>query len=261
MPHLILFLFLLPVLYRLVRAVSSPDQLKAEEARQAKNYLVQYFGQPRRSQQLDDIGHRLATAAGVEAQFFVLPSQIVNAVCLPNGDIYIWHGLLKEITSRPDEVAAVLAHEIGHLKHEHFLRSVYWAALLQFSLGVLARPLGFWGRSIASSIIKGGYSRFHEWEADAAAVQLLRSTGHDPMALAQVLKRVPNTQFPGMLRSHPDPEKRAERIKRLRDEDGNMDAPTIDREAEVVELKQPTIEEQPIEEPPLPDNVIRFPGR
>ena len=37
MPHLILFLFLLPVLYRLVRAVSSPEQLKAEEARQARN--------------------------------------------------------------------------------------------------------------------------------------------------------------------------------------------------------------------------------
>ena len=258
MPHLILFLFLLPVLYRLVRAVSSPDQLKAEEARQARNYLVQYFGKPRRSNQLDEIGQTLAEAAGVKAQFFVLPSQIVNAVCLPNGDIYVWHGLFKEVSSRPHELAAVLAHEIGHLKHEHFLRSVYWSALLQFSLGILARPLGFWGRSIASSIIKGGYSRFHEWEADSAAVELLQATSHDPLALAKVLNRVPNTKFPGMLRSHPDPVKRVERIKKLVNAvDGETD---LDTEPSLTVEEQALIDSRPIEEDPLPNNVIRFPG-
>ena len=258
MPQLILFLFLLPVLYRLVRALSSPDQLKAEEARQARNYLLQYFGKPRRSNQLDEIGQQLADAAGVQAQFFVLPSQIVNAVCLPNGDIYVWHGLFKEVSSKPDELAAVLAHEIGHLKHEHFLRSVYWSALIQFSLGILARPLGFWGRSIASSIIKGGYSRFHEWEADAAAVELLQATSHDPMALAKVLNRVPNTKFPGMLRSHPDPIKRVERIRKLvlGDSDLSLDEDETSSSAEA----QNIIDQRPIEEDPLPNNVIRFPN-
>ena len=135
---------------------------------------------------------------------------------------------------------------------------MYWSALLQFSLGILARPLGFWGRSIASSIIKGGYSRFHEWEADAAAVELLQATSHDPLALAKVLNRVPNTKFPGMLRSHPDPVKRVERIKKLVNAvDGETD---LDTEPSLTVEEQALIDSRPIEEDPLPNNVIRFPG-
>lgn len=259
MPQLILFLFLLPLLYRLIRAISSPDQLKAEEARQAQKYLSQYFGQPRHSLVLDEIGQKLASSVGVKARFFILPSQIVNAVCLPNGDIFVWHGLYREIQDNPDEIAAVLAHEIGHLKHEHYLRSVYWAALLQFSLGILARPLGFWARGMASSIIKKGYSRYHEWEADAAAVEILQSSGYDPLALAKVLKRVPHTQFPGVLQSHPDPVKRADRIKKICSEDDSVDGKRELETPQIEEVELP-IEVQPISESPPPDNVIRFPG-
>ena len=251
MPHLILFLFLLPVLYRLFRAIREPDRLKAEEARQAKVYLGDYFGKARKSRVLDSVGEKLLDTTGLKARFFVLPSEVVNAVCLPNGDIFIWNGLLKEVKNKPDELAAILAHELGHLKHEHYLRSIYWSALLQFVFGIFARPLGFWGRSVASTIIKTGFSRFHEWEADAAAVDILKSCDFNPLALAAVLERVPQTKFPGLLKSHPDPKQRATRIKKLCGVSEIEELPDVkDTQLEIT---------RPIEDDGLPDNVIMFP--
>ena len=57
----------------------------------------------------------------------VLDLEPVNAVALPTGEIYVWRGLYEKYLSGAasrDEVAAVIAHEIGHVALGHAQRRV-----------------------------------------------------------------------------------------------------------------------------------------
>src|SRR6267154_1707948 len=46
-------------------------------------------------------------------QFLILKNKQINAFTIPGGNIYVFSGLI-ELTETPEELAAVLAHEIGH---------------------------------------------------------------------------------------------------------------------------------------------------
>lgn len=53
----------------------------------------------------------------------VLSSDTANAMALLGGRVYLLNGLLQKANS-PDEVAAVIAHELGHVKHRDNVRRV-----------------------------------------------------------------------------------------------------------------------------------------
>src|SRR3954447_342321 len=58
----------------------------------------------------------------IPPEIAVLSSSVPNAVALPGGRVYLFEGLLQKATSA-DEVAGVLAHEIGHVAHRDGLRT------------------------------------------------------------------------------------------------------------------------------------------
>ena len=238
MPQILFILFVAPLIIRLLMAIYMPDRLKEQEGKRARTMLTQ-FGRIYKDPKVDRIGKQLIGSQSIKADFFVLDTPMINAVALPNGDIFIWRGLLGEVAEDDDALAAILAHELGHVVNEHFLRSIYWTALIQFVFGYFARPLGVIGRNIFSKIVHSGYSRFRERQADDTAYELICAAGYSPTGMIKLfekLARIPNPM--GILGSHPEPGKRADRVRILMG---------VQKEPEMV------IEED------IPANVIIFP--
>lgn len=131
---------------------------------------------------LQELVDRLARQAGWRHKLHVHIANIsiANAFALPGGHIVVFRGLLDSADTG-DEVAGVLAHEIGHVVHRHAMQQV----LREMGLSLLGQLLtgGATGNVNTSMIGYGttvwqlSYSRVAESDADAFAVQLLRKAG------------------------------------------------------------------------------------
>jgi Zn-dependent protease with chaperone function len=104
----------------------------------------------------------------------VLDARPINAFALPGGHIILFRGLIADAKS-PDEIAGVLAHEIGHVMRRHPVETAVKGSAASILIGLL---LG----DIAGGTIMGGigqvmagaaYSREAEREADSIALDLL----------------------------------------------------------------------------------------
>ena len=121
----------------------------------------------------------------------VLDHEMVNAFALPGGRIILFRGLIEEAET-PEEVAAVLAHEIGHVVGRDPTRDALRSA---GSIGVLGLLFGdFAGGTImlflANSLINATYSQKAEAAADSYAHGLLLDAGLSPAALASMFNRM-----------------------------------------------------------------------
>jgi Zn-dependent protease with chaperone function len=115
---------------------------------------------------------------------------IMNAFALPGGHIVLTRGLLRE-ASEPDEVAGVLAHEIGHVAHHHPEAQMIRIAGMQVLISVATGTSGGTNTSSLAglaAILKS--SRDAEREADAYAVATLGAAGIDPMGLKRFFERL-----------------------------------------------------------------------
>jgi predicted Zn-dependent protease len=159
--------------------------------------------------------------------FVLLDSDEINAFSAPGGLIMISRGMLT-CCSTEDALAAVLAHEIGHVEGQHGLRAIKKSRLVD-ALKILtaesAKNLGgqqlaelttaFGGSigDVTSTLMSSGYSRELEHEADAAAVRIMKHIGYNPSALVDMLRTMKKGIKPGGLgfaKTHPDP---VDRIK------------------------------------------------
>ncbi|MDG1481360.1 MAG: M48 family metallopeptidase [Myxococcota bacterium] len=215
MAHLFVLIFVALPMLRLLLAIAWPGLLKRTEGRRAERMLATQFGEGREDPRVEAIGAKLLGSQKLQASFRVLAGPIKNAVALPNGRIYIWEGLLAETQEDEDMLAGVIAHELGHLTHDHFLTRVQWAALARFVLGIIGgsivRQLL---QNAAATVISRGFTRGHELEADETAIGLMQSAGYDPSGLARLLERLAqDAPASGMLGSHPEPRSRAARIR------------------------------------------------
>lgn len=173
----------------------------------------------------ETVGRKVAEVSPREdmpIKFRVLNVGEMNAVALPNGRIYVFRGML-ETTDTEDELAAVLAHEVGHVAGRHSLKQ------FRVSLGIslLADLLNLNKRSqtiqslagIAATLYELGYSRQHERDADNYALRLALLAGYDPQgSVALFNKFVKGEGKPARwliyLSTHPPSTERLERAKR-----------------------------------------------
>jgi predicted Zn-dependent protease len=168
---------------------------------------------------LADLSGRFEAAAGlhVPLRVVVLDHPLVNAFALPGGYVYLFRGLIQKARS-PDELAGVLAHEIGHVKLRHGLRSVIQAGGLGLLLGtVFGDFAGGTAVILASrSLMQSAFSRDAEREADHSAVDLMLKAGGDPLGLARFFDNAGVADPAGFawIASHPA---NAEREKAIRD--------------------------------------------
>ena len=142
---------------------------------------------------LEGIGQSLVpagVASPTRFRFHVLKAPVVNAFALPTGDIYLSVALLSRLDDEA-ELALVLAHEITHVIQRHAyqrletqrsgLVAAHIADLLLFGTSIAYLP---YMTSMAA------FSREHETEADAAAVESVRQAGYDLDEAADLFERL-----------------------------------------------------------------------
>jgi Zn-dependent protease with chaperone function len=158
---------------------------------------------------LDKLVGKLEAAAALP---FPLHVEVVrraepNAIALPGGHIYVDDGLIAK-AQMPDELAGVLAHEMGHVAHRDGTRTVLQTAGLSFLFGMMLGDFVGGGAVViaARTVLKSSYSRRAETAADAYSVQLMQKAGGDPHALGDILARIVEDKDQGMrlLLDHPE---------------------------------------------------------
>jgi predicted Zn-dependent protease len=115
-----------------------------------------------------------------------------NAFSVPGGYIYIFKGLLDDLND--NELAYVLAHEVGHVVSRHVIKKLQAAMgynLLIVASGAASRDPQFTqGLSFALAQIMAAYSREDEFNADELAVKYTTSCKYDPKAGIEVLEKL-----------------------------------------------------------------------
>jgi Zn-dependent protease with chaperone function len=141
-----------------------------------------------------------------------------NAITLPGGRIYIYQGIIDK-SATADELAGVIAHEMGHVAHRDGTRSMIQAAGLSFMFGMLLGDFVGGGAVVlgARTLLQSSYSRDVEAAADRFGVELMGKIGGDQRALGVVLTRIAGANHPSMklLLDHPDTEKRVAAINAI----------------------------------------------
>lgn len=148
----------------------------------------------------------------------VLRRKEANAIALPDGQIYVFEGLIAKAET-PDELAGVIAHEIGHVARRDGVKAVLETAGLSFLFGMLFGDFVGGGAIVlaARSVLQSSYSRETEAAADAYAIALMNATGGQAEALAALLTRIEDLHAAGpvILRDHPQTADRAAAIRSL----------------------------------------------
>jgi predicted Zn-dependent protease len=158
------------------------------------------LSQVRAEQRIIDTPAVTDAFAGIEARLIpkvgALPYQVQvlvvdsPVVTMPGGLIVVYSGLARRMES-PEEMAAILAHELGHVVHRDSLtliaRQLGIAALLTILTGGRGENLA---QSALRTLVTRHYSRGAEDSADAFAEELLPRAGMDPAAFAFALARL-----------------------------------------------------------------------
>jgi predicted Zn-dependent protease len=142
------------------------------------------------------IGARLAPHAerhDVRWTFTVLNDEMVNAFAVPGGYIYVTRGLLA-LAQDESQVAGVIAHEMGHVNARHSAQQMSQDLLANIGLQAIGIATGSNVATqmggIGADLYMKGYSRSHEFEADALGVKYLAAAGYDPYAAAKFLQQL-----------------------------------------------------------------------
>jgi len=145
---------------------------------------------PAGAQALERLGDRLQ--AGLErpprADIRVVDSPMVNALAAPGGHIVVFRGLLEKAESA-DEVAGVLAHEMGHVVHHHSMQALVRHYALSLVVTVLTGNDAFLANT-GTLLLQFAYSRDAEAEADATALDILDGAGLRSDGLAHFFARL-----------------------------------------------------------------------
>ncbi len=158
---------------------------------------------------LSKIGTKLISAlpstltSGYQFSFHCIDEKFVNAFAYPGGKIYITDELIQDLQVTDDEIAAVLAHEIGHVVHRHSIKgliepgivAIAWQAI--FYVDDDDHKESF-GEAIGEILVKNAaliaslsFSRAHEYEADMEGwTALMNSAGYNPVGMITLFEKL-----------------------------------------------------------------------
>jgi len=146
-----------------------------------------------------------------------------NAFALPGGKIGVNTGMWT-VAKSPDELAAVLAHELAHVLSRHAAERVSQQMAAGVALeaaqsysGARTSPentrmlMGALGLGAQLGVMLP-FSRVHETEADVLGQRIMAEAGFDPAAAVRLWQNMMRASSggrpPQMLSTHPDPQNR-----------------------------------------------------
>ena len=181
---------------------------------------------------------RLAAGLDTSIQSAVLSNPIANAFALPGGKVYLFEGLLAK-AENADEIAGILAHELGHLKHRDSTRNLIYNGGTSFLIGLLFGDITGSGALIfaSRSLLTASYSREAEQDADTFSIDVMHKLGRSPKPMGELMFRVTGKEGDkslSILASHPLTE---DRLARMSSEDQPPSGPPLLTAAEWASLK------------------------
>ncbi|MGH7021886.1 MAG: M48 family metallopeptidase [Brevundimonas sp.] len=173
---------------------------------------------------LDQLGAQLAAQADTpfDVRVRAVQAPFVNAFALPGGAILVTDDLIREAET-PDELAAVVAHEVAHIEKRHVMQAV-WRSL---GVGLLLDAVvgGGTGAGQQAVLLAGQatdlrYGRDAELEADARGQALLTAAGMSSQGMAPFFARMHGegedkrlATAAEFVSTHPDSARRAQRAR------------------------------------------------
>lgn len=158
-----------------------------------------------------------------EYSFDLIDNKEVNAFALPGGPIFFFTGLFDKFETE-DQLAAVLAHEIIHVRNQHWASAYADRQKRQLGIVVLLSVLNandtvFNIAGVADSlVVELPYSRRHETEADLVGYDLMAAAGYNPQGMIDTFRTFEKLKGgkggPEWMSTHPADRNR---IKRLED--------------------------------------------
>jgi Zn-dependent protease with chaperone function len=148
-----------------------------------------------------------------QLRFHASPTVGPNAFALPGGTVVLLDELVAE-ARHDDEIAAVLAHEIGHLVERHSIRQVLQTSVAGVLVAVVVGDvlsLSSYAAALPAVLLNARYSRAFEREADRFGFALLDQAGIDRTHFVRFLTRLEQKHGGagmGWLSSHPGAEER-----------------------------------------------------
>ena len=162
----------------------------------------------------------------------VFDNEQANAFALPGGKIGVYNGLLG-VAVNQHQLAAVIAHEVGHVLANHSNERASQTTLR--NIGVAVAQIAGVDDSTLQVIDRGTqlglflpFNRIQESEADSIGVVLMANAGFDPeqtIYLWENMRDSSGPRPPEFLSTHPSPDSRIEELR------GLMDAARVLREA------------------------------
>jgi MAF protein len=145
---------------------------------------------------VEDIGKKIVSVCDrkdIDYHFTVLDDEEVNAVSLPGGFVYVNKGLIDKIDN-DDELACILAHEVGHIVARHSIKKLQ--AIMGYSiLRILTASISQSGQvgnaaDIAFTEIMLGYARNDELLADRLASRYAKLAGYNPYSMIEFIEKL-----------------------------------------------------------------------
>jgi len=151
--------------------------------------------------------------------YAVYISPEINAFAMANGTIRIYSGLMDMLDD--GELCFVIGHEMGHVVKKHITRKIklaYAASAVRKGIASQNNAAGDMARSLlggfAESLMNAQFSQLEEKEADDYGLVFLKEGKFEPRNAVSALKKIATLgKGHSFLSSHPDPDKRADRLQ------------------------------------------------
>ena len=121
----------------------------------------------------------------------VINTEMVNAFALPGDIVALTKGFIDN-ASRAEEVAGVIAHEIGHIRYDHPIQGMYRTAAVSMLVGIVTGDFagGILIAGVGEWVLNSGYSRIDERESDGYALERLYAAGIDSRGFQEFFTRL-----------------------------------------------------------------------
>ena len=175
-----------------------------------KKIQVQKYKRPSMTRRINEICDRLLERNKISTKVSVKLKKTskINAYANIHREIVVFSGLIR-ICENDDELAGVIAHELGHLVNAHVYKINAVNSIVGVSLHaakevpIVALP--------ATLVYKAGlkkWMRSEEYDSDVTAVDLLVGAGYNPLGTISILQKVTGEKYTDFLSTHPSGEKR-----------------------------------------------------
>lgn len=195
------------------------------------------FADEHATRYINIVGQTLAQASDLPQTFngyhlLILDSREINAFATPAGHIFLTKGMLG-CCQNEGELAAVLAHEIGHVQNRHGINAIEKSRMTEAltlmgtesiktfadtDIANLATVFEGSINDITTTMVNNGYSRSFERAADKSAVTIMERVGFNPASLVSMLKIMDSKLKPEGLdfaKTHPSPQSRIEDLAKI----------------------------------------------